>query len=64
MKDYYEILALTPEASKEDIKRAYFKLVRKYPPDRFETEFMNIREAYETLSNEKTRKQYDSISYL
>lgn len=64
MKDYYEILALTPEASKEDIKRAYFKLVRKYPPDRFEVEFMSIREAYETLSNEETRKQYDSINNL
>lgn len=64
MKSYYEILELLPEASKKDIKKAYFKLVRKYPPDRFETEFMNIREAYETLSNDKTRKQYDSINYL
>ncbi|MGH4139865.1 tetratricopeptide repeat protein [Clostridium sp.] len=64
MKDYYEILAITQEASKEDIKRAYFKLVRKYPPDRFEVEFMSIREAYETLSNEQTRKQYDSINNL
>ena len=64
MKDYYEILVLTPKASKEDIKRAYFGLVRKYPPDRFEVEFMNIRQAYETLSNEETRKQYDSINNL
>lgn len=64
MKDYYEILALTPKASKEDIKRAYFRLVRKYPPDRFEVEFMSIRKAYETLSNEETRKQYDSINNL
>lgn len=64
MKNYYEILAITKEASKEDIKRAYFKLVRKYPPDRFEVEFMSIREAYETLSNEETRKQYDSINNL
>ena len=64
MKDYYEILELTALASKEDIKRAYFKNVRKYPPDRFEVEFMNIRKAYEILSNEKTRKQYDSINNL
>ena len=64
MKDYYEILGVTKEALKEDIKRAYFKLVRKYPPDRFEVEFMRIREAYETLSNEETRKQYDSINNL
>lgn len=64
MKDYYEILGLEQSASKEEIKKAYFRLVRKYPPDRYETEFMDIREAYETLSNEKTRKQYDSINLL
>ena len=64
MKDYYEILEITSQVSKEDIKRAYFKSVRKYPPDRFEVEFMNIRKAYEILSNEKTRKQYDSINNL
>ncbi|MBX4271073.1 tetratricopeptide repeat protein [Clostridium estertheticum] len=64
MKDYYEILELTALASNEDIKRAYFKSVRKYPPDRFEVEFMNIRKAYEILSNEKTRKQYDAINNL
>lgn len=64
MKDYYEILGLELNASKVEIKKAYFKLVRKYPPDRYETEFMKIREAYETLSNEKTRKEYDSINSL
>ena len=64
MKDYYEILELTALASKEDIKGAYFKSVRKYPPDRFEVEFMDIRKAYEILSNEKTRKQYDLINNL
>lgn len=64
MKDYYEILGLNSEASQSEIKRAYFKMVRKYPPDRYEKQFMDIREAYETLSNEKTRKQYDSINFL
>ena len=64
MKDYYEILDLESIASKDEIKKAYFKLVRRYPPDRYEKEFMNIREAYETLSNEKTRKEYDSINDL
>ena len=61
MKNYYEILDITVNASKAEIKKAYFKLVRKYPPDRFKDEFMNIREAYEILSDEKTREQYDSI---
>lgn len=64
MKDFYKILGLEQEAAQNDIKKAYFKLVRKYPPDRYEKEFMDIREAYETLSNEKTREQYDSINFL
>ena len=61
MKDYYEILDITVNASQAEIKKAYFKLVRKYPPDRYEEEFMTIREAYEILSDEKTREQYDSL---
>ena len=64
MKNFYETLGLEREASKDEIKRSYFKLVRKYPPDRYEKEFMGIREAYETLSNEKTREQYDAINFL
>lgn len=64
MKDYYEILGIDSYASISEIKKAYFKMVRKYPPDRYEKEFMDVREAYETLSNEKTRKEYDSIDKL
>ena len=44
MKDFYKILGLEQEAAQNDIKKAYFKLVRKYPPDRYEKEFMDIRE--------------------
>ena len=33
MKDYYKVLGLLKEASKEDIKKAYKKLARKYHPD-------------------------------
>lgn len=61
MKDYYEILGLRVDAKPIEIKKAYFSLVRKYPPERFEQEFMEIREAYETLSNEKTKKEYDLV---
>ena len=56
MKEYYDILGLQVGAAPLEIKKAYFSLVRKYPPERFEQEFMEIREAYETLSNEKTKK--------
>lgn len=64
MKDYYKILNIKSDASQNDIKRAYFMIVRKYPPERFPDEFMEIREAYEVLSNEDTRKQYDSIGSM
>ncbi|QAA35341.1 tetratricopeptide repeat protein [Clostridium manihotivorum] len=64
MKNLYEVLEITPQASKEEIKKAYFKLADKYSVDRYEVEATKIREAYETLINDKTREQYDSISSL
>lgn len=64
MKEYYDILGLQVGAAPLEIKKAYFSLVRKYPPERFEQEFMEIREAYETLSNEKTKKEYDLIATM
>ncbi|NMB41156.1 MAG: DnaJ domain-containing protein [Firmicutes bacterium] len=63
-KDYYQILGLEAGASVLEIKRAYFSQVRKYPPERFPDDFMEIRQAYELLSNEKTRQEYDSIVQL
>lgn len=62
MKDFYEVLGLEKQATKEEIKGAYFKAARKFPVDRYETEFMDIRYAYEILSNDNTRKEYDSVS--
>lgn len=64
MKEYYKILDISKEAEKIDIKKAYFKLVRKYPPDRYPDEFINIREAYEILIDENTRKQYNLIDSM
>jgi preprotein translocase subunit SecA len=64
MKDYYSTLEVAREASVGEIKRAYFGLVRKYPPDRYPEEFMKIREAYEVLSDERTRKQYDNVETM
>lgn len=48
---YYEILGLEPGATQTDIKRAYFKLIRKHSPESDPEGFQQIREAYEQLKN-------------
>jgi curved DNA-binding protein CbpA len=63
-KTYYETLGITKNAGEDEIKRAYFGLVRKYQPDRFPEEFKEIRAAYETLSDRKKRAEYDAIGEL
>lgn len=45
----YEILGLAPGASQDEIKRAYFKLVRKFSPEKEPERFQEIRGAYERL---------------
>lgn len=62
MKDYYEILGVSKNASKEDIKRAYRKLAHKYHPDKKdgdEGKFKEVNEAYQVLSDESKKSQYD-----
>ena len=54
MEKYYEILGLSKEATQGEIKKAYFKLVRKYSPEKYPEEFREIREAYEFLKNAET----------
>ena len=64
-QDYYEILGVDKDASQEEIKKAYRKLAKKYHPDLHPDDkeagerFSKINEAYEVLSDEKKRKQYD-----
>lgn len=55
----YDILGVKSDSKQEEIKRGYFKAVRKYPPERFPDEFRKIREAYEILSDEESREDYD-----
>lgn len=64
METHYDVLGITPQATEREIKKAYFQLVRKYPPDDYPDEFMSIRKAYEILSNEKTRREYDAIATM
>ena len=64
-KNYYEILGVSTSASAEELKSAYRKLARKYHPDVAGEEgvekFKDITEAYETLSDETSRKRYDIL---
>ena len=63
MKNYYEILGVSKEATQEEIKKSYRKLSLKYHPDKNpdgEDMFKNISEAYSTLSNPDKKSKYDS----
>ncbi len=66
-KDLYEILWVKKTASQDELKKAFRKLAMKYHPDRapewkkkeYEEKFKEISWAYDILSNEEKRKQYD-----
>ncbi len=63
-KDYYQILGVSRDASLEEIKKAFRKLAHKYHPDKEggdEEKFKEINEAYQVLSDEKKRRQYDQF---
>ena len=66
-KNYYETLGVDKNASQDEIKSAYRKLVKKYHPDlhpgdeKAAEKFKEINEAHEVLSDEKKRKNYDTF---
>lgn len=64
-RDYYEVLGVSREATKEEIKKAYRKQALKYHPDKnpgdkkSEEKFKEAANAYEVLSNDEKRARYD-----
>lgn len=49
------VLGLTPDCSDEDVRSAYHRLLREYPPEKFPVEFQQIHEAAAALRTERDR---------
>lgn len=68
-RDYYEVLGVSKNATPEEIKKAYRQMARKYHPDfnqgskEAEEKFKEAAEAYDVLSDEKKRQQYDQFGH-
>jgi len=61
-KDYYKTLGVNKGASKDEIKKAFYKLAHKYHPDKKEgneAKFKEVNEAYQILSDDSKRSKYD-----
>ncbi|MGO4272878.1 DnaJ domain-containing protein, partial [Paenibacillus sp. TAF58] len=68
-RDYYEVLGLGKDASQDDIKKAYRKMARQYHPDvnkaaDAEDKFKEAKDAYDVLSDDQKKAQYDRFGHV
>lgn len=68
MKDLYELLGVSKNASMEEIKKAFRKIAMEHHPDKNNNEhsekFLHAKEAYSILINPEKRKKYDETGFV
>lgn len=66
MADYYRLLGVSKNDSIEKIKKGFYKLAHKHHPDKGGNpiDFIQIQEAYQTLTDVKKREEYDRYHHV
>jgi curved DNA-binding protein CbpA len=62
VSDPHAVLGVGPEAGDEQIRAAYLRKIKEYPPDRCPGEFESVRDAYDLLRDRRQRSQHTLFS--